>query len=133
MIAVLAATTLALALSACEGPSAPDVHGVCFRRADVGGKPHFTKVADKVANLEDCAVLLEALRLQGQGSTDGAFQGYYIYVGPDSIRSSSSANHLGYPVFQPPQREAIDKELKALIKARGGEMPNPSDITVERK
>jgi len=129
----LAAALSAIGLSGCEGPSAPDQPGVCWRRMDQGGKPRFVRLADHIANLEDCAVLLEALRLQGQGNTDGAYQGYFIYVGPDAIRSSSNANHLGYPVFQPPQRDAIDRDLRRLIKERGGQMPRAGDITVERR
>jgi len=100
---------------------------------DAGGKARFVRLADHIANLEDCAVLLEALRLQGQGNTDGAFQGYYIYVGEDAIRSSSSPNRLGYPVFQPPQRATIDRDLRRLLKERQGTLPEASDITVERK
>src|SRR5256885_9686366 len=100
-------TLLALAVAACEGPRAPEDPGVCWQRTDAGGQAHFSRLAEQVESLENCAVLLEALRLQGQSHTDGAFQGYYIFVNDRSISSSPSAGRHGYPIFQPPQRDEI--------------------------
>ena len=90
-------------------------------------------VANDITSLENCAVLLEALRLQGQRDTNGAFQGYYLTVDDDRISSSTSPRTFGYPILQPPQREEIDRDLRRLIKERGGKMPDPGDVSVERQ
>ncbi|HZZ34213.1 MAG TPA: hypothetical protein VFE03_00715 [Caulobacteraceae bacterium] len=133
-IFVLAAAACALILSACEQFSAPSDEGVCWQRIGAtSGKPRFSVLARNISSLENCAVLLEAVRLQGGGNSNGAFQGYYIYVDEDRIASSSNPSGRGYPILQPPQREAVDAELRRLIKARGGQMPNAANINLERK
>jgi hypothetical protein len=40
---------------------------------------------------------------------------------------------MRYPVFQPPQRAAIDRDLKRMIKSHGGELPDAADLSIERK
>jgi hypothetical protein len=120
----------ALALAGCAGPPAPDDPGVCFR-AD-GSPAKFTALAHGVENLESCAVLLEGLKLQGHPAPTGAFQGYYIFVGDDAIRSAPSLHGMRYPVFQPPQRAAIDRDLQRMLKERGGQLPDAGDLSVER-
>jgi len=129
----VAAALSALALAACDEFTAPADEGVCWQRVERGGKERFEVLARNITNLENCAVLLEGLRLQGSTETDGAFQGYYIYV--DERRMASSANDTGrgYPILQPPQREAVDADLRRLIKERGGRMPNAADIAIQRK
>ena len=120
----------ALALAACAGASAPEDPGVCFR---VDGAPaRFAVLARGVENLESCAVLLEGLRLQGHPASTGAFQGYFIFVGDDAIRSAPSLHGMRYPIFQPPQRAAIDKDLRRMLKERGGQLPDAGDLSVER-
>jgi hypothetical protein len=123
----------ALALAACAGPSAPEDPGVCFRVDSAGGKTAFTALAHGVENLETCAVLLEGLSLQGHPAPTGAYQGYFIFVGEDAIRSAPSLHGMRYPVFQPPQRAAIDKDLKRMMQERGGQLPDAADLSVERK
>jgi hypothetical protein len=123
----------ALALAACAGPSPPGDPGVCFRVDNVAGKSAFVVLARGVDNLESCAAMLEGLRLQGHPAPVGAFQGYFIFVGDDAIRSSPSLHGMRYPVFQPPQRAAIDKDLKRMLKERGGQLPDASDLSIERK
>ena len=123
----------ALALAACAGPSAPQDPGVCFRVDNVGGKTAFTALARGVENLETCAVLLEAVILQGHPAPTGAYQGYFIFVGADAIRSAQSLGGMRYPVFQPPQRATIDKDLKRMMQERGGQLPDASDLSIERK
>ena len=119
-----------LALAACAGPRAPDDPGVCFRVDDTSNK--FTALARGVENLESCAVLLEGLRLEGHAAPTGAFQGYFIFIGDDAIRSSPSLHGMRYPVFQPPQRAAIDKDLRRMMQERGGQLPDAGDLSVER-
>lgn len=121
-----------LALAACRGLAAPDDTGVCFRVDNAGGKTAFRQIAGGVQNLETCAVLLEGLKLQGHPAPTGAFQGYFIFVGDDAIRSSPSLHGMRYPVFQPPQRAAIDRDLERMMKSRGGQLPNASDLSIER-
>lgn len=122
----------ALALAACRGPAAPENTGVCFRVDSTGGKTGFTELAHGVENLETCAVLLEGLKLQGHPAPTGAFQGYFIFIGDDAIRSSPSLHGMRYPVFQPPQRATIDRDLLRMMKSRGGQLPNASDLSIER-
>jgi hypothetical protein len=120
----------ALALTACAGPAAPEDAGVCFR---VDGAPaKFTALAHGVENLESCAVLLEGLKLQGHPTPTGAFQGYFIFVDDDAIRSAPSLHGMRYPIFQPPQRAAIDRDLQRMMKERGGQLPEASDLSIER-
>jgi hypothetical protein len=123
----------ALALAACAGPSAPDDRGVCWQMENSSGKAKLTQLAHGVENLETCAVLLEGLSLQGHAAPTGAYQGYYIFIGADGIRSARSLKGMRYPVFQPPQRAAIDRDLRRMMKSRGGALPDAADLSVERK
>jgi hypothetical protein len=123
----------ALALAACAGPGAPQDRGVCWRVDNPSGKTAFTPLARGVENLETCAVLLEGVNLQGHAAPIGAYQGYFIFVGSDAIRSSPSLHGMRYPVFQPPQRVSIDRDLKRMLKERGGQLPDAADLSVERK
>lgn len=122
-----------MALAACAGPGAPQDAGVCFRVDNVGGKTTFTALDRGVENLETCAVLLEGVNLQGHPAPTGAYQGYFIFIGADAIRSAQSLGGMRYPVFQPPQRASIDKDLKRLMQERGGQLPDPADLSIERK
>jgi len=123
----------AFALAACSGPSAPQDAGVCFRVDNASGKAAFTALARGVENLETCAVLLEGVNLQGHAAPTGAFQGYFIFVGDDAIRSAPSLHGMRYPVFQPPQRASIDRDLRRMMKERGGQLPDAADLSIERK
>ena len=119
-------------LAACAGPSAPEDRGVCWRVDNVSGKTSFVAVGRGVENLETCAVLLEGLNLQGHPTTTGAYQGYFVFIGADAIRSAPSLHGMRYPVFQPPQRAAIDRDLRKILKTHGGQLPDASDLSVER-
>ena len=123
----------ALALVGCAGPAAPEDPGVCFRVDNPAGKSSFTAIARGVENLETCAVLLEGVNLQGHAAPTGAYQGYFIFIGPDAIRSARSLGGMRYPVFQPPQRASIDKDLRRMLKERGGQLPDAGDLSIERK
>jgi hypothetical protein len=120
-----------LSISACTQPTAPMESGVCWL-SRTGGAP-FTPLARNVDNLETCAVLLEARRLQGQSDTNGAYQGYFIFVDDRQISSAMHTRGFRYPILQPPQRAAIDRDLKALLKDHGGQLPDASQLSVERK
>ena len=55
-------------------------------------------MAHGVDTLEACAVLLEATRLRGAARADGAYQGYFIYIGADTMTSALHAGGVRYPI-----------------------------------
>src|SRR5690242_9396578 len=115
--AILLVLTFALPLAACQPATAPDDVGVCWRvLRQPGGQVRFQPIARSVGNLETCAVLLEGLRLKGEAEPDGAYQGYFILVDAAGVRSGPHLIGLHYPVFQPPQRAAIDRDLRRIMK-----------------
>jgi len=125
---------LAATLAACNGAPAPRQPGVCWRaQPGVTGKVSFAPLAREVGTLESCAVLLEALRLQGAPEADGAYQGYFIFVGADAMTSALHAGGVRYPIFQPPQRRVIDRDIRRLMAERGGKMPDPGDFRLEHQ
>jgi hypothetical protein len=123
-----------LSLAACNGPPAPQDVGVCWLAgADASGPARFKPVARDVGSLESCAVLLEAMRLQRRAEVDGAFQGYFIFADAREISSAVHAGGIRYPVFQPPQRASVDRDLTRLMKQQGGALPDPGTLTLERQ
>jgi hypothetical protein len=123
-----------LALTACNEVEAPQDSGVCWR-AGVGAdhKTSFTVLARGIDDLDTCAVLLEGLRLQGQANTDGAFQGYFIFVNAQQMASAPRQTGFRYPIFQPPQRASVDRDLKKMMATHGGKMPDAADLTLQRQ
>jgi hypothetical protein len=125
---------LAVMLAACSGPPAPQEMGVCWRaHQDGSGKVSFAPLARDVGTLENCAVLLEALRLQGQPEANGAYQGYFLFIGADTMTSALHTGGVRYPIFQPPQRRSIDRDIRRLLAERGGKMPDPGDFRLEHQ
>jgi hypothetical protein len=125
---------LALPIAACAGPGAPEADGVCWRtHQSASGAMTFTPLARDVGNLETCSVLLEGLRLQGAPQADGAYQGYFIFIDDHAISSGRSLGGLHYPIFQPPQRVEVDRDLRRLMKERGGKLPDAGEISLERQ
>ena len=122
-----------LALTVRGGPAAPTDPGVCWRAGPARGGPAFVTVAKDVASLDDCAAVLEAIRVQGARRVDGAFQGYFIFIDAGEIASSTGLRGFRYPIFQPAQRREVDADLRDLIKERNGRLPTAGDIAVERK
>jgi hypothetical protein len=125
---------LAPLLAACNGPPAPQEAGVCWRANQAtAGQVSFSPLARDVGTLESCAVLLEALRLRGASQANGAYQGYFIFVGADAMTSALHRGGVRYPIFQPPQRKVIDRDIRRLMAERGGQMPAPGDFRLERQ
>lgn len=125
---------VATLLAACHGPAAPMEAGVCWRAAtDPTGKVTYTPLARGVGTLESCAVLLEAVRLQGAPQVNGAYQGYFLFVGADTMTSALHTGGVRYPIFQPPQRKVIDRDIRRLLTERGGKMPAPDDFRLEHQ
>ena len=133
MMRSLAFGLVAVALTGCGEVVAPKDDGVCWLSQGRPDAPRFTPLARGVESLETCAVLLEARRLQGQAQTNGAYQGYFIFVDADRITSATHATGLRWPVLQPPQRAAVDRDLQRMMKERGGHMPDATDLSVERR
>ncbi len=131
---LFAALLLVATLAACNGAPAPQQAGVCWRAQMLAaGKVGFAPLARDVGTLESCAVLLEALRLRGAPEVDGAYQGYFIFVGSDAMTSALHSGGVRYPIFQPPQRRAIDRDIRRLMAERGGQMPAPGDFRLEHQ
>jgi hypothetical protein len=130
----LLAALFVLTLAACNGPPAPQEAGVCWRAHQIAeGKVSFAPLARDVTNMETCAVLLEALRLQGQPDSNGAYQGYFIFVGDEAMTSALHTGGIRYPIFQPPQRRVIDRDIRRLMAESGGKMPSASDFSLEHQ
>jgi hypothetical protein len=134
MIHRLAPLFFAASLAACNGPPAPQEAGVCWRaNQTTAGPASFSPLARDVGTLESCAVLLEALRLQGASEANGAYQGYFIFVGADAMTSALHRGGVRYPIFQPPQRRVIDRDTRRLMAERGGKMPDASQFSLEHQ
>ena len=132
MLRTLALLLFALPLAACNGPPAPQAAGICWRaHQDGAGKVSYAPMARGVGTLETCAVLLEALRLSGETEANGAYQGYFIFVGADSMTSALHSGGVRYPIFQPPQRRSIDRDIRRLMAERGGRMPDAGDFSLD--
>jgi hypothetical protein len=121
---------LALPLAACNGPPAPGERGVCWK-ADPASATHYAALANGVDSLEACAVLLEAQRLRGAAQSDGAYQGYFIFVRADTMSSGLHEHGVHYPIFQPPQRRVLDREITRMMAEHGGKMPAPDEFSLE--
>jgi hypothetical protein len=124
-----------LTLSACGRGSAPADDGVCWlaQPAKAGAPIRYDALQRQVGSLEDCAVLLEASRLQGRAIANGAYQGFYIYVDANRMTAGTRPDGLLYPVLQPPQRAAIDRDLQKLIAEHGGKIPPDISISLQRQ
>ncbi len=130
---VLVLVLLVSPLAACSGPGAPQDDGVCWLAGGAAGQARFKPLAHGVDSLESCAVLLEAMRLKGGAEVDGAFQGYFIFAGTRQISSAVHTGGLRYPIFQPPQRASIDRDLKRLMQEHGGALPQAGALSLERQ
>ena len=95
------------------GPAeAPRDPGVCWRLTMVGTKPDYHRVAANIANLETCAAYLEREHLVHGGEVNGAYQGRFIFIDSDAIRSAVTLDGSRWRVFMGPQRAAVDRKLR---------------------
>jgi hypothetical protein len=123
-----------LALCGCNQGEAPRDDGVCWQAHAAGAAPvRYTALSRAVGSLEDCAVLLEAARLEGQPDTNGAYQGFYLFIDPDEMTSGTRLDGFRYPVLQPPQRAEIDRELRRIMAQHGGKIPADADLSLVRQ
>jgi hypothetical protein len=91
---------------------APMDTGVCWRMTMAGTKPKFARIASGLPNLETCAAYLERIHLTNGGPVDGAFQGRFIFIDDDAIRSASRLDGSRWQVFFASQRFLIDQKLR---------------------
>ncbi len=125
---------LLLALAGCNQGDAPRDDGVCWQAHAVkSGPTRYTALARGVGSLEDCAVLLEAARLEGQTETNGAYQGFFLFIDADQMTSGTHAAGFHFPILQPPQRAEVDRDLRKLIAEHGGKLPADADLSLERQ
>ncbi len=98
-----------LALSACsKDPEAPTESGVCWHMAQLpDGRVRFNRLAQNVTSIEKCAVALEAMRLRflGMGGSHeniiGAYQGQYLFLGPQGVFIAQHLNGARYLLLAP--------------------------------
>jgi hypothetical protein len=92
---------------------------VCWR-ADLRSlkNPNFTVAATDAPNIVSCAADLELAYLTEKRAITGAYQGYYIFVGPAAVTGAQRLNFIRYPVFNKAERAMIDARLREFIAAR---------------
>ncbi len=134
MVRLSAVVLASLTLAGCNQGDAPRDDGVCWQAHPMKSGPvRYTALARGVGSLEDCAVLLEAARLEGQSDTNGAFQGYYLFIDADQMTSGTHAGGFHFPVLQPPQRADVDRDLRKLMAEHGGKIPADADLSLVRQ
>ncbi len=107
-------------LSSCDrSPLPPNEPGVCWR-ADFRSlkEPSFTVAATDAPNIVSCAADLELAYLTEKQAITGAYQGYYIFVGPAAVTGAQRLNFIRYPVLNKAERAMIDARLREFIAAR---------------
>jgi hypothetical protein len=109
VVTVVAMTAAAVGFRPAVVP--PEDTGVCWRVQMQDEKPDFRRLAHGVPNLESCAAHLEAIYLR-RGPQVGAYQGRFIFVDDEAIRSAKSLDGSRWRVFFDPQRADLDKKLR---------------------
>jgi hypothetical protein len=122
LAAILAASTLALGLAACEPKvEAPFNKGVCWHMAQLpGGKVKFNMLSQNRPNLESCAASLEGMRERflalggNQEDVIGAYQGSFLFLGRTGVFTSTTLEGARWP---------------ALVRTSDGRLAIPSAVT----
>jgi hypothetical protein len=96
--------------SGAREPRAPSDPGICWKRdADM----KFVVLMLNSQGIEACAGDLERIHMKTGESLVGAYQGRYIYVDSEAIRSSSKMSDPHWRLFFDNQRQTLDKDLNA--------------------
>ncbi len=103
-LSVTVTLAAALSLAACDKTiDAPGARGVCWHMATAAkGQVRFNALAQNQPDLEHCAAQLDQMRLRfmGLGSTQqdvvGAFQGQFLFAGPQGVYTAPSLNGYRY-------------------------------------
>ena len=89
---------------------APRDPGVCWR---MGGDGTFTVLVRGSSGIEACAGDLERIHMRTGESLVGAYQGRYIFVDKESIRSADRLDGVPWRLYFDNQRRSLDKDLNA--------------------
>ncbi len=113
---LLAAVLLSPGCRGARSAPAPVDFGVCWR-ADFQphGRPVFTPIAARAPDLLSCAADLDLAYLSEGAPITGAFQGWYIFIGPAGIESAERLDAIRYPIFNVAQRASLDGQLRAVL------------------
>lgn len=109
VVTVGAITASFLAPGPAEAPRDP---GVCWKMTAAGKTPAYHRVGANIANLETCAAYLEREHLVRGGNVNGAYQGRFIFIDDDAVRSAVTLDGSRWRVFMGPQRAAVDRKLR---------------------
>jgi len=89
---------------------APRDPGVCWRR---GADGRFVVLYRGSSGVEACAGDLERIHMRTGESLIGAYQGRYIFVDNESIRSADRLDGVPWRLYFDNQRQALDRDLNA--------------------
>jgi len=89
---------------------APRDPGVCWRR---GGDGKFTAIFRGSTGIEACAGDLERIHMTTGEDLVGAYQGRYIFVDKEAIRSADTLDGSRWRLYFDNQRRQLDKDLNA--------------------
>lgn len=89
---------------------APKDPGVCYRMTAPG---HFEPLVRNSQGIEACAGDLERIHMKTGESLTGAYQGRFIFVDKEAIRSATSWDGQRWRLYFDNQRDALDKKLNA--------------------
>ncbi len=91
-----------------EAPLEP---GICWRMNAPGSSPQFVAIARDTSGLEACAADLERIHNHTGATLTGAFQGRFIFVDNEAIRSAGSLSGVHWRLYFDNQRKALDNKL----------------------
>lgn len=89
---------------------APHDPGVCWRR---GANGQWAAIYRGSSGIEACAGDLERIHMRTGESLVGAYQGRFIFVDNESIRSTDRMGGVPWRLYFDNQRRALDRDLNA--------------------
>jgi hypothetical protein len=107
-IALLLAGGLLILAGCTKEIEAPTDAGVCYHMVPMtDGSVHYNKVAENVSSIEKCAVALDDMRLKflalggSRQNISGAYQGQFLFLGPQGVFIAQHFNGARYPLLVP--------------------------------
>ncbi len=89
---------------------APRDVGVCWRRA-AGGK--LVVQSRGLSGIDFCVGELERIHMHTHAPVDGAYQGHFIFIDNEAIRSADTLTAQRWRLYFDNQRKSLDKDLNA--------------------
>lgn len=89
---------------------APRDPGVCWR---MGADGKFTVLMRNSSGIEACAGDLERIFMTTHTPINGAYQGRYIFIDKEAIRSADTLTAQRWRLYFDNQRQQLDKDLNA--------------------